>query len=531
MTQNFEAIKKKYVRQAWIAAAVLGVLCGVSVACVLLLAFKLSAIELGWYLYLLIGIGVAGLAVFPFYLLLRPDDIKLAKKLDSEFGLKQKVQTMVEFSGESGAMAVLQREQTDGLLAEAAAKRPSARGLLKFLFIPVIAVAVALAGALVPAKKTTVYVPPFTLSASQEAALKNLINDVNASELGDGLKVATAGALDNLLTKLKTVDTQSEMQRRVIATVKSIDLAIAGADSFVPVYNAMNANDFTKPFAIAVLNGTVYYKLTSVDEIKTLEVVGRKKEACANAISEKLTAWVEGVRQTFYNKKPTDNPDVFEKEMMSLTEMKARTDGYKEAFTQTLGQVSFNGENDAFCTAIAQFSEAIAVSVQEGYGADHYLKSVEKTCKEFVSPVCEDALTVQSYNCLMDEFIRNELSRIFGISVLEFGSNAMVAPSPVDEEDGEGGGSSSGNVGGGGENKYGSDDIVLDPDTGAFVSYGELLEEYNAKIQERIREFEALANKEDATPEERAQAKYVQSELTKYVAQYIDRLYNGNKTD
>lgn len=533
MTQNFEAIKKKYARQAWIAAAVLGVLCGVTVACALLLAFKLSAIELAWYFYLLIGLGVAALCVYPWFLLLRPDDKKLAKKLDSEFGLKQKVQTMVEFSGETGAMAVLQREQTDGALTEAAAKRPSVRGLLKFLFIPVVALAIALAGALVPAKKTTVYIPPFKLSAVQEAALSNLINDVNSSELGEGLKVVTAGALSDLLTKLKTVDTQSEMRRRVTATVKIVDAAIAGSDSFVPVYNALSGNNFTKPFAVAMLNGTVSYKYTSADEVKTLEIVGRKSEACSEAIVEKLSGWVTGVRDTFFNKvaqEPSDGSTETQtqKVMMTLEEMKTRADGYGAAFTECLGQVEFAVEGDALCTAIAAFAQDIAVPLKDGVGAISYLDSIEKVCKDFVTPACEDALSVQSYNCLMDELIRNELARIFGMSVAEFGSNAAVAPYPVEEEDGDGEGGTPSGGGGDGENKYGSDDIVLDPDTGAFVSYGELLEEYDAKIQERIREFEALASKEDATPEEKAAAKYVQAELTRYVSQYIDRLYNDN---
>ncbi len=529
MTRNFQTIKNKYTKQAWIAAAALGVFCGVIIACALLLAFKLSAIELAWYFYVLIGLGAAALCVYPLYLLLRPDDNKLAKKLDSEFGLKQKVQTMVEFSGESGAMATLQREQTDEALTAAVAKRPSVRWLLKFLFVPVIAVAIALAGALVPAKKTTVYVPPFTLSAAQEAALTNLINDVNSSKLGEGLKLTSVSALENLLEKLKNTSTQTEMKRRVTATVKSIDSAIANSNSYLFLYKAFKDGAYTKSFAISMLNGVVYYKLTSATEIKTMEIVERKSEACNGEISQRLKGWVEAVRDTFYNYEETENPEETKKTMMTLAEMEGRAKEYGQAFADGLEAAAFPDGKDGLCAAISAFAQNIALPAQPGFGAVSYLNTIEDTCKGFVSPACEDALAVQSYNCIMDEFIRNELARIFGMSLSEFGSNANVAPDPVNDGDGDEDGTHGG-ADGKGENKYGSDDVVLNPDTGEIVKYNELMELYQAKIQERLREFEALASKEDATPEEKAEAKYVQGELTKYISMYIDRLYNDTSS-
>ena len=71
-------------------------------------------------------------------------------------------------------------------------------------------------------------------------------------------------------------------------------------------------------------------------------------------------------------------------------------------------------------------------------------------------------------------------------------------------------------IGGGfgdGDINYGSDDLILDPDTLEKVPYGELINRYNAAIQERI-------NAGD-TPEE----------LAKYIRKYFDALYGGIKED
>lgn len=527
MTRNFKAIKKKYTKQAVITAAVLGAFCGVAVACALLLAFKLSAIEILWVYYLLAGLGAAVVSVYPFYLLLRVDDTKLAKKLDCEYSLGQKVQTMVEFSSEDGAMAILQREQTDEALAAAAAARPSVRSLFKFIFIPIIAVGIAVAGILAPAKKTTAYVPPFTMSAAQEAALKNLIADVGESELGEGLKAACSGALGTLFEELKETDTQSDMKRRVVSTVKGIDAFIAGENSFVPLYNGLKDDGYTKTFATAMLNGVVYYKYTSASEIKSMDIVARKSEACNEEITGLLTDWVGNVTGTFYHPMTEETP----KELMSVTEIRERLSGYSQAFAAGLEAAGITDAADPLYAALAAFAEDINIPIPSGYGADSYLKLAENVCNGFITPSCEDALFAQSYNCIMDEYIRNELARIFGLSASDFGSNLSVAPDPVEEDGGEGDDerTPSGSTGPG-DLLYGSDDVVLDPDTGELVKYSELLAAYSAKIQERLREYEALASKEDATPEEKAAAKYVQGELTKYISQYIDRLYNDSSS-
>ncbi|MGN0807873.1 MAG: hypothetical protein ACI4MN_05465 [Candidatus Coproplasma sp.] len=520
MTDNFKIVKNKYKALAIISAIVLGVLCGVIVACALLLAFKLSEIELLWVYYLLIGVGVAACSAVPFFFLLRPNDNKLAKKLDKKYSLNQKVQTMVEYADAQGAMVTLQREQTNEALAIAAKSRPDGKALLKFIFIPVIAIAIACVSIIIPAKKTTVILPGFTLSENQRRAVNELIEDVNSSDMTDGLKLATTTALSDMLEKLEDTTLQSKMKSTVISTIKGIDIIIADTNSYLPMYKTLKDNEYTKSFAISVAQGVAYYKSINTVAIKSLDSVERQNESSYNYIVSVLGEWKDGVKDTFYHTEEGSTSA----EMFTKQEMVERVNAYSNAFKEGLAKVEFGGQNDLLLTSVAAFSDDI-LTVDSNYGAESYLNAVYAICSSFVSPDVEDAVSTQTYSCLMDEFIRNRTAEIFGLKSSDIGSNSNVVPDIIDSG-GSSGGGTSGGWGDGGID-LGSNDLVYDPDTNTFVEYGTLLARYRNKINERIAQFEAIANNPDATEEEKAEAKFVQGELVKYIQQYLDRL-EGN---
>lgn len=519
MTDNFKVVKNKYKTMAIISAIALGVLCGVIAACALLLAFKLSAIELLWVYYVLIGVGVAICCGVPFYFLLRPNDKKLAQKLDRQYSLNQKVQTMVEYADAHGAMAILQREQTNQALSVAAKAHPDFKGLLKFIFIPVMAVAIACVSILVPAKKTTVVLPGFTLTDSHRKAVNKLISEVNSSELSDGLKFATTTAMTEMLVDLEDITLLSKMKSTVISTVTVIDGIIAGANSYYPLYNALKEDVLTKPFAAAQAQAVANYKYTSTTSITTLDGVNEQRTLYGDSISDFLTEWKDGVVYTFYHiDEEANNKQLFTKE-----EMVDRISAYSAAFKEGLEKVVFAGEDDALLTATAYFADDILTINPAITSAQNYLDEFEIKCKTFIDSA-DSALYPQLYNCLMDEFMRNRLADIFGLKASDIGINSKVVPTNI-ESGGSGGGG--GNTGEWGTSKPGSDDTVLDPDTGDLVEYGTLLENYRNKISERIAHFEAIIDDPDATEEQKAEAKYVLGELSIYVTQYLDKLEAG----
>lgn len=517
MTENFKVVKNKYQRLAIISSVALGVFCGVIVACALLLAFKLSAISFAWYYYLLIGVGVAGICFVPFYFLMRPSDQKLAIKLDGEYNLNQKVQTMVEFANEQGALVTLQREQTDKALSVAAKSMPDLKGLLKFIFIPVVAIAVGVCSIVVPAKKETVYLPGFTLSATQRLALLNLIDDVNESDMAEGLKTTTVATISNLIDTLEEVTLQSEMKKAVINSVKSVDLIISSANSYLPVYEAFKGNEYTKPFAISMVSCVAYYKNTVATVIKSLDGVNAQIEVSQSVITATLAEWQTTFKNSFYNK--NDGGELTS--IFTVSQMIEKVGSYSSAFKSGLQACTYSAE-DSLIAAITAFADDM-LTVNSSWGAESYLNELNTKAGNFITPAVEDSLSTQTYNCLMDEFVRNRTAEIMGVKVSEIGDNDLVVPNVTDDGDSGDGGTQGGGYGGGDVN-YASDDMVLDPDSGELVAYGTLMARYRAKIKERISEYEQVLNKEDATAEEIAEAKYVLGELSKYVTQYLDRL-------
>ncbi|MGN0804439.1 MAG: hypothetical protein ACI4MS_03550 [Candidatus Coproplasma sp.] len=523
MEENFLKIKKKYFIVAIVSAVVLGALCGVALASLTAVILKRSAIELHWAVYLAIALVLGAGCGAGLFFILRPKDKTIAKALDKKYSLGEKVQTMVEYRGVQGDMASLQREQADKALSSVVKNRIDVSFLLKFIAVPIIAVAMLFVGIFVPAKKTVAPPPPgFQITENQIIALQNLINDVENSELSEGLKVYCKQSLENLLDDLKETEYQSEMKTKVIATVKSIDTTIASYNSYLKIYYSFKEDETLSEFADAMLGGMTFYKAT-VTEIKNLEVVGTKSEANRSAIENKLGEWAKSFKGTLCEDsaegESTDVPK-------SAQEMYAVVQEYSTKLSNGVAESGIeNTDTDALCVALLNFAQELA-DISSGWSDTTYFSKVSSLTDSF-NTLCLSALDSQSYNCIMDEYIRNELARIFGLKVSIFGDNDEVAPDPAEEEGGDSGDETHGGSGGSGEIIYGSEDTIYDPDSGTLVPYGQLLDKYRARYREKILEYEELSSKENATAEEKAEAKYVLSELSKYIDAYYGLLYSG----
>lgn len=510
MTENFKSIKNKYMRIAIVASVAAGVSCGVIVAFALLLIFKLCGVNFHWALYLPIGIAAAGLSGFLFFLLFRPTDKKLAKKLDKDFGLNEKVQTMVEYANGAKAtpasdegvyadMLVMQREQTDAALGEVAKKKMDFSYLWKFVFIPVLAVALLFAGVFVPAKKTSsgVYDPPYDITEGQETALLELINDVNSSSLTDTLKVSVVEVLNSLLEGVRSAQQQSVMRRAVISAVSIIDNIFASVNSCVKINNALKADPTVSPLVNAMVDGITFYQKRG-STISSFDLLTAREGEADKEIGDALDEWRENFVIDFGNA-----AGVAQAHEQALAFAKALEDGIVRA---ELG----DGE-DALRDSFTGLVSAIRNISTEGSSLTLYQGNLGSVCTEFTE-ACGAASSVQSYNCMMDEFLRARLATIFRINRSEFGGNEHVVPGgskttdPDEIVKPEPGYRPSNPV-------YGSDDIVLDPDSGEYVEYGRILNDYNAAVTERLQQGETGA------------------EIAKYIRQYFNALYGGIKEE
>lgn len=516
MSENFNRIKKKYVKIAIIAGIVLGVCCGVALTCVLAIILKRCAVNLMWAVYIPIALALSAGFSAAFYFILRPDDKRLAKKLDRDLNLNQKAQTMVEFRAAEGAMPALQREQADEILGEAAAKRPDLKWLLKFLFIPVIALALFFAGIFVPARKSAAIDPPYDVTLNQQAELKKLIANVQASNLDGTVKTAETEILNRLLLTLQDAKQQSEMRSAVITAVAMTDTLIASSNSYLAVDGVFKTSTL-KELSTAAVRGVIFYKRGS--RITSFEAVTSQAAQAQETIRSSLETWVNSIFLADYYTGRTateeGTPVPVETASGKLSEFSRALSGVL-GFSDLSGYVPEEGgkSSDGYFAALTAFADkTLDLSFKsDGRTAATYAADVAALGAGYAEE-SSIALSAQSYACMMDEYIRNSLARIFGISVSEFGSNSHVAPDSVGSEgddDPNSGNTDPGYSGGG--TKYGSDDLVLDVNTAKPEKYGKFLDEYRNKVKEF---------KTDECSEE----------LSIFIEQYFQMLYHGLEED
>lgn len=545
MSENFRKIKKKYMTVAIVAGAVLGACLGVALTCTLAVIFKTCAVNFHWALYIPIALVLSAGSGFLFFLILRPNDSRIAKKLDKEFALNQKVQTMVEYAGVEGALPELQREQTDNALGEVAKKRVNLWWLAKFAVVPVVAAAMLFAGIFVPARKSTggPVDPGYDITDAHRTALKNLIADVEGSSLETGLKTFTVLELNGLLEMLQEAEYESAMKGAVITTVHNIDGLIAGTNSYLTIDSVLKADDVIQPFSTALVNAVVDYKGRNRASLTTMKVVREFEADADERILSVLENWKNKYMAEYAPKAdgsetgtPLPKADAVEK-LLTFTD--ALTVGLADAKLQQYAPVSgdarqtalaASAEGDALYVLLTNLNERLvnlaSSSESGGYENDvSYYNAIDGYFKDFTSKATA-ALAVQSYNCMLDDYLRNSLSRIFGISRSEFGSNAHVAPLPTDDGNGGNNGNEEEANGGwsSGDHKYGSNDEVLDVDTNEAKKYGDYLNPDRP-------ESGTLYDKYYTRAMEYIQSGSCPEEVAAYIRQYFIYLNSGLETD
>ena len=482
MGENFQKIKKKTLLGAVIKSAVCGVSFGLFAAGATLLALKLAGVYLAFYYYLIIGVVGAALCGGLAFFLFRPDDKKLAKRLDNEYGLGEKVQTALAFANESGAVVEMQRLDTEARLASLPKNRFSvAKALSKtwqLILIGVLAVAIAVTAFLIPAT----YVQggentgdsgeqqdaPFQLTNEILDGLDGLIADVKASELEDNLKGSIATLLTRLEQNLFTAVWQSEVNALVGSTITNINVAVNNAYSYDAIASALNSYDLYL-LASTVANAARVYRSFRFIEYSDLEIYA---EDCGEEIYEQIEIGMD----SFYEDIEEDAGTVPVLIITALTASKVSTTDklYQLFYTLARGLASEAGPNKV------QF----ALNLQ-------------------------DELAYQSYVRAARVYIFNVLGALFNYPVPEDPDFEVVDNRKTNGDDDDE--DKDKDIDGGyGTGDWKNNAQVYDPRTGQYGNYMDILEDYYALIDEMLRG--------DTFTEEQQ----------KIIEAYFQILFNGN---
>ena len=180
--ENFNKFKNKIVLEILLKCIVTGFSVGLIVFSIPLIYIKVKGVEFNVIYLVLIALAVMLLITGLGYLILRPNKLRIAKRLDKEFKMNEKVQTMVEFENEEGFMIELQRENTLNILSGISVKNLSMRFSIVLLILLILSCACGVTAFAIPSHEDipTVETPEPTYEVDDWTvlAIKNIIEKV-----------------------------------------------------------------------------------------------------------------------------------------------------------------------------------------------------------------------------------------------------------------------------------------------------------------------------------------------------------------
>ncbi|MDE6597309.1 MAG: hypothetical protein K2K60_01555 [Clostridia bacterium] len=481
MSESFKKQKRKYLIKSLLESIAVGVSAGLFVVGVVLLTLKLCELNINAGFYVLIGLSCAAVGGGLTYLFSHPSDMKVARKLDEEYGLDEKIQTMVIYKDKEDFIYRLQREDASEKLAVLPKRKISFRQVWQYVVILILAIAIfipalAIRKNSVPANGNDLV----ELSATECELVEQLIGDINESELSDGVKASTVSVLRNLLANLEGEHTERSRKAAVVASISFIDTSVTSENTYKKICTELIKQEPLKVVSDTVVDGITMFKadgtILSYQKVKDeAEVI---PDYVFSLFNKTFVTAENSLRETLkiskddgFAEKLTEYDTAFEN---ALTNSESYTGGLLsslKSFKSALGEVlEKSGQSFAEATLQNDLNAGFANFVQ----------------------TFSAAVSNESYNCLMAEYIRNRLAKIFNVPLtdlpslrygVEGGSAGIGAPEDPNEEKKD----PSGGMGEGGL-IYGSDDEIYDHELGKRVKYGEVINKYYGDVLNLILE-------------------------------------------
>ena len=414
---------------------------------VMILLSKLEIWEQSITVQALIGVCAFILAGLVTYVLLRVSDERLAKELDKKYGLKEKVQTMLVFKEEKGALVELQRKDADKALDSVKKVKIGIKTIWIYVLCFLLGIgALLLATWYQPAEEPPppVIEIPFTVDELDLLSLSELVTFVNESKMESPYKENISHAISVLIDELKLCTT---VRQRNTALDKAIDEIFLQTDESSCALELMNelwetTNQGNKLLAKA-LN---YYEWPKADEWdKFLEEAEKLRAAFIYiADSTKIVPDGDGMSE--------------EEASAALEFLKAILSSMSSGAVSSLEKSQLSSEDELYIAVLRLIK---ASEVNEDLGTHVYgLEQIYKLCDGLtykdaqreldatftaLNSVIFNALEQHSINTSTGEEVLSKISTLFDYKIDPF-----ERPLLFDFDFGEGGGPSGEGGGGGG---------------------------------------------------------------------------------
>lgn len=480
MNSNFLKFKRKAsgirVLKSLLAAAAAGLVLGGA----FLILSKLAILSPAPIFALPVAIAAFLLCGGAVYFALRGNDLSLAKRLDEEFALHERVQTMIEHLGSDTEMLEIQREDTEDTLAGIDLRKFKAKRLWIYIIAVLLGAAVLATSIVLPNRRNPDggYDAPFSLSNMQRAGLGELIAYVEASEMDEQYRIRIADELRSLISELELAERMSDMQACLAESMAYILQITSDSSSSAELLDGLWKS------------GDVYLKYLA----RTLETSSWSAPDWGD-YAEKLTEYI-GVLTGDVAVGDEEAPATEEEKKQNLAWV---LDSSGRKITLALGSSGIPATDPLYATLnkLATASEPSLkgyAALAQSVGALSYdeAKAAVHGTVDGMSNEIYEVISHLRVNAVVGEYTMTKLSTLFLVPLPEFERPDFVRNNESIDGTGSGGGhnndnengSSDGGIGEGAT--FGSKDLVLDPITGNYVEYGTLIDKYYAVMFEKL---------------------------------------------
>ncbi len=433
--KGFEKFKKRIQLELLIQSIISSLFISLVVFSSLLLYVKIKDIEYSLLYLILVALGIFVILFCLLFIIRKPSKIKIAKRIDKELHLKEKVQTMVAYENESSFMIDLQRKTTYDTLNGINVKKLAMKFSIVSLVLLLISCVFCVSAIVYPEKieeEPPIIDNDYNADDWTIRALKDLIKEVEKSDINEVLKKQDVYELNELLKNIQNAEKESEMVTYVTNTITNINLQLDVINSNKRIYEVFRYSSITaiSDLAVKILKLDVEYMDSALDQIA----------ATINGSNEGITELNEQFGVVL-RKSTLDKDDELYIQLFTLSE-------------------NLNG-----CMGSSNIYDAVNTTVNDA--------------KESIIEVIKK----QRLNFDMTEYVVYTLKEIFSLKENDNKEDNTVNPGttdvPKNPNDPDNNTDQIVNEGGlgTGEILVGSDDIFFDPETGE-VKYGDVITNY-----------------------------------------------------
>lgn len=286
MNENFNKFKKRLLLEHTLRTTLFALAIGLTTAGLVVGITALCSAMIHWAIYLGIGLAAFVLSFVLLFVFTKPDDKKVAARVDEDLELQEKVATMVEYKDQNGLLIDRQRDDADYRLEEKSAKAVPLKVAAFSIPALIFGASVFTASMFTPMIKHAVDDKIDDIDNTNKKTdeiIKDIADLIDKSGAAKDLQEDLLKILDNLQSQLEGDDSIDSRQAKVDAAKILVDEAVAKAntsDEIGPALKKEVLGDLTEDRydELGDLEQILFKLAKAITEVDTSETSGTLAE-------------------------------------------------------------------------------------------------------------------------------------------------------------------------------------------------------------------------------------------------------------